>query len=710
MMAYSLLLLLILVASYIESAPSVCEIQKKNAAISVLEYVKEQDDGFHLGPEKDFVLVLGITGNGKSTLASLLSGAELESVEIEGSEGDFRIEDKNDKISGVCGTTSKTITPNLMVDESNGIVFYDCPGFSDSRGVKVDMAATFATRKLMNHAESTKFVFTVAYSSVQVAIGDRLDFLELVRFATGLIKDMEKYRDGIALVVTKVPNKYVKKKGQPKLIDDASNIESFANFLRQTRLDLQNKTLEASTEDERQIIAKKMLFIDILLEKKENEYFKIGMMRLADEGGPLSEIPVIQSEKEAMLKMISENLRYIPKGDNDFGYIISDKSKVHLNEITEELKTKLITDFAIISSDIRKYFLQKEKQSSRSLRRSIDTAAMLDQKLSQIISSQPQDFLKQFTDVVDDLGVSFPTNEFNKFCKYIEFLDFVQVFSTSNLTIPTEILNQVLNQRLYLKNSQSWYNFLKTLREKLSTYDVQQRSNDFDGSKLMSLSINIENAERSVADLEIKSLIDLVDPNIYATIEHLYVNTFKLKLLQGIWSQSMLKVSEDCSEDPKRLTVKGYNVLMSDVIESKCWPNATYVEMFALNKLFLDADIDREAMYLSIIAPVWEIVLNKVSPSRQIKLNGGNASNYDSSAQNASVLPDAGAHGLPGISGGPGGQFFGFGQFVNDKNLQVQLVGGKGGNGQDGGNGKIFSFDSFALYGIVIESFNIFYC
>lgn len=150
----------------------------------------------------------------------------------------------------------------------------------------------------------------------------------------------------------------------------------------------------------------------------------------------------------------------------------------------------------------------------------------------------------------------------------------------------------------------------------------------------------------------------------------------------------MLKVSRDCSEEATQLTVKGYNVLISDVIESECWPNATFVEIFALNKVFLDADIDRGAMYVSIIAPAWEIVLNKGIPSRQIKLNGVNASDYNNSAQNSSMFPGSGAHGMPGISGGPAGQLFGFGQIINDKNLQIQLVGGKGGNGQNGGNGK----------------------
>lgn len=85
---------------------------------------------------------------------------------------------------------------------------------------------------------------------------------------------------------------------------------------------------------------------------------------------------------------------------------------------------------------------------------------------------------------------------------------------------------------------------------------------------------------------------------------------------------------------------------------------------------------------------MWEVVLNKGVPSRQIKLNGVNAPEYNVFTKNGSVFPDSGEHGLPGRSGSSAGQFFGIGQTMNDKNINIQLIGGNGASGQNGGNGK----------------------
>lgn len=157
---------------------------------AILDYIKIQDKNLVLATQSDVVLVLGITGSGKSTLTLLLTGAELEAKEIDGAEGSFLIVDKNNKISGTSTTTSKTIVPDLMIEEMNGTAFYDCPGFGDSRGAKIDIAATFAIRKLLNFAESFKFIFTASYNSMQVAIGDRLDFMELTRYATNIVMQL----------------------------------------------------------------------------------------------------------------------------------------------------------------------------------------------------------------------------------------------------------------------------------------------------------------------------------------------------------------------------------------------------------------------------------------------------------------------------------------------------------------------------------------
>lgn len=667
--------------------------ERESEVLSILDYVKEQDENFHVGSQKNVIMVFGAAGSGKSTLTSLITDADLESVAI---KNGFRIIDRDNNIDNLDNENTPTaVIPNVMTDEQNGVTFYDCPPINGFNDVNKELAGTFAIRKLLNFAESIKFLFAMSMNPNH----NSHDILNLVQFATGLIKDIEKYCDAIALVVTNVPNKSMEGDDQ----DDGMEIESIAELVRQTKNDLVKRAqFETISSDEKQAIDRQILFLDILLTKNLNEYPKIGMLRSATHAGPLTEMPLIQREKSIISNIVNKNLRFVYKEDTDFGYVISAKSKGYVDDIVKVLNGKLVAEFDVINSDIRRFLLQKEKHTSNSLNESIAAVSLIDQKLSQIISTEPIQFAMQLTSFVDTLAVSLSSRNFNKFLDWIKFADFVQLFGKNELQIPMQISSKIDTQREYLRDSQLWYSFLIQIRDKLSEYSAQ--STELDQGLLMNLTINGENTERIVSDLEIQSTINQIDANIYSTIQHLHVNPFKLKLLQGIWGQSLQRPSKKCSSDGKHLIVEGFNVRISDVLQSDCWGIATEIEVFALNKLFLDADIDRASIYLSIISPVWEIVLND-EQSRRIKLIGNDGEVYSSHAKR-------GEHGVPGMPGSRGGQFFGIGWAINDHRLEINVNGGKGGNGQDGGQGTCQSIFQTFLFGLnfsfLSKCFNIF--
>lgn len=668
----------------------------ENSATSILNFIKVHDSDFHIGVQKDIVLVLGITDSGASTLTALITGVELESIEMDNSQNGYCIVDTNEEFCKINGTT---IIPNLMIDEQNGVSFYDCPAFGYSRGVKEDLTTSFTTEKLLDFAESVKFLFTISYSSFEVDNGDGLGFLDLVRYATTMIKDIEKYRDGIALVVTRI--------SMADGESDADKIEIVASFLRLIKENLESEIPKELASGEEPASKQKIQFIDILLEKNENGYARIRVLRHPDMAGPLSEMPLIQNEKASILNMVSKNLRYIQKESNDFRFTISNNTKVCIDDVVDGLKDKLIADFNTIDSDIKRFILQKEKLSAGSVNKSMGALSMINGNLSEIISMEPTKFVKQLTHVVDTLDISVSSRIFNRFCNYVDFLDFVQLFSKNNFMMPIEILNQIADQRAYLNESQLWYNFMIDLSDKLSKYRVQQQSKNFDGNRILNLEINDQNEDKMVSALDIQSQLDHVDPEIYPKIQYLHVNTYKLKLLQGIWSQSMLPITKDCSSDGNLLIVKGFNVLISDILDSECWSNAAHIEIFAMNKVFLDADIKRPSIYLSIISPAWEIVLNNGASNRQINLRGADSPNYNSSAREGISYPNVnetrknvkypekGENGMAGVRGGSGGNFFGIGWSINDNQLVLNVNGGDGGNGQDGGNGNFLFYFHF---------------
>ncbi|XP_055316440.1 uncharacterized protein LOC129576047 [Sitodiplosis mosellana] len=669
-----------------------------NDSVQILEYIKEQDGNFIVGSQTDVILILGMTGSGKSTLTQFLTNVELNSVPIEGVRGSFRIVDPNDKISGLNTTTSKTIVPDLFTDDENCLAYYDCPGFSDSRGVEVDLAATFLIQKLLNFAKSTKLIFTVSYTALQVAIGDRHDFMDLVGFATGLIKNIDKYRNAIALIVTKVPNTYDYESEPPKLIDDESVILGIATFLNQTLIELKAKLNGTQAGDERQVIANKIQFIDILLEKKNGKYTRIGIFRLAYKAGPLSQMPLIQKEKPYLVDIINKNLQYVRKESDDFGMVISDKSKVQAHDLVEETKNQLIYDFNIISAEIELFFKQKEKQHSHSLRDSIAATAAILKDWSQISSLQPLEFRNQFIDTTDVLGISIVSSNFRSFLQSLELFEFLQVLTKRKPNIPNEITNAIAKLKARLDNSRAWYSFLIDLQDRLSSYSIQQ-STKIDGTKLMNLTINVESYEVMVKELDIKSAIDSVYPNKYETFQDLLVNTFKLKLLQAVWSQSMQKFEHKCNGT--HLVVTGFNVLISDIVPLDCSRTAKYIEVFAANKVFLDVDYNATtfSQYVAIVSPVWEIVVIARNSSRIIDLSGHDEEGLATAARPSNEFPPGssdrktlkypqrGEHGAPGKLGGSGGQFFALGRTINEPRIQVYINGGNGGSGQDGGRG-----------------------
>lgn len=99
-----------------------------------------------------------------------------------------------------------------------------------------------------------------------------------------------------------------------------------------------------------------------------------------------------------------------------------------------------------------------------------------------------------------------------------------------------------------------------------------------------------------------------------------------------------------CSSD--KLVAKGYNVSISVVLNAKCLEKVKFVEVFALNYLFIDADIDKtgQRIQLSLIAPTWRVV-----GERKIILDGEAGGEYYLSYASGGI--GSCRHGKPGNPG-----------------------------------------------------------
>lgn len=185
---------------------------------SIIDFWKRQDR--NVESQKDIVLLLGETNHGKSTISSFLTGSQLKAIEY---ADEFEIIGGNNNRIGS--------RPESLIDPTSGTMYYDCPGFDHTRGVKYEISNAYSLNKLLSATNSLKFVFVVDYSTVG-SIASTYEFRKLIDNAFTVLKDVGKFMDGIAMVVTKVNDAYVERNGFQILEDDSAMIKNVVKFLK----------------------------------------------------------------------------------------------------------------------------------------------------------------------------------------------------------------------------------------------------------------------------------------------------------------------------------------------------------------------------------------------------------------------------------------------------------------------------------------------
>lgn len=307
-----------------------------------LSYIHDQEKNFEMGPEDEAVVILGNGRSGKTTLSLLLTDGEMDGIqELNGS---IHFTDPNDRIA--TGFTPKDTTPMLMVDEDTDTTYYDWIGFDATAGldtelfIEHDVLASHLIKVMAKSNKALKFVFTVSQNTLDPTecMGT---FLELVHRAIKLIRNVEKYRDAIAMVVTKVRGQYYSKKTDSyERHSEQSQIEWFTAYLKsvnkELEMRLQDRDVHGFTLEELENMRK---FIDILLEKKDGRYQRIGIFQEPYEQVPVKYMTVQQHEKTTIKKIINENLRFVTANVDDFGYAVSKQTELHAGY--DQLKARL---------------------------------------------------------------------------------------------------------------------------------------------------------------------------------------------------------------------------------------------------------------------------------------------------------------------------------------------------------------------------------
>lgn len=643
--------------------------EKKQQAFS--NYVKNHEISW-MSVDKP-IFVLGEALHGKTTLTLLLTNAKLKSKRIDGRI--FNITDDHNKINNARTIErARNIVPDFMFDNTTRTTYYDCPGFAYTN-TEATTASEYTVLEQLKRSKAVKFIFTINFESM---------IKNLLKYILGLFQKLSKYIDAISLVVTKVPNH----------LDDAFVLEKIVHDLK----DYKERFCGSNAC---------RTLLDAFLTEHGSEYSKIRIFRRPREEGTLSN-DWINSQKAPIVHLLND-LRYVPIEEGDFGSFLyeNQSKKLQFYYIFDRIMNDIDRTFSVTA--IKKHILKEEENLSQSLAKERTFMRKVYEMLSELMSSHQMlsKFKYQFVNIIEELSIDISGDSLERSLQYFDLFEILgeQFEKEMWFDISIKISKEMENLLAYVENSMDWYNFLNDLHEKLSSYNYNYNIEDFAQKEIVSS----ESGEQAASELNMAYMILPLDRNLYPKIEHLQVNTYKLKLFHSVWQQASLAVSFECQPTDSNFLVKGYNVRLSSVVEHDCLKNVQHLQIFATNKVFIDAEIMKyktnKLVDVAIIAPKWEIIdsrIDKYVKHRRIfNLNGANGEGYGTRAGNSTERGDNetpvdfrkrapdGNNGKPGTSGG---RLLAIGQSIVGKaRIEVFANGGSGGKGQDGGHGLYFA-------------------
>lgn len=617
-----------------------------SASETIFEFLNENSKSLQWGYWKDVIMILGNTGYDKVLLSSFLIGENLKV--IESSPVNYVIADRFGKIK----KNPELIVPKLKTDPGTLVEHYVLPDFSSMIDAKHDLSVSYYIQRVLNFAERVKFVFTIDYSVIKdgknVKAEQKLELSEFVSNATKLLKNMDKFRNSIALVIMNF-------KEDPNT-DKKIIMDKISNMF---------ELIQSEFIDD----PEKIEFINILLEKTEKKFKRIAIFKQPNQTGSINDIPSMQYNKNEISYIVYSSIEYTSTENNEFGLISSPRLNKHLPDLIKEVRKQLIAVMSKFGRELKRNF--KYQQSKlKDLHILYELSKKFFQEIVQLNEYDSYLFSKNLLHAVKSLDIDISINNLNEILEIIQLFSFLT--SLRDRYEPIFIPKALMKTTQYFNDTVSFYELALNFRETLSEHRVQKNPSNYRVEQM-----NISNLKKLLRQLKI---------NTNHKIDYTK-DVFNLKLLELVYNQT-LNDNGDTSCENDMLIVKGSNVKISDVANNECMKTAKIIQVFASDKLIIDADIDKtgEQAMIAFIATTWEVV-----GDRKIILEGVPGENLkpndDPPAENGE-----GVLGEPGLPGGPAGSFLGVGDtFINANQLNIRVNGGKGGQGQSGGRGLYFS-------------------
>ena len=167
--------------------------------VLILEQVFKKIDGLQ---DKDLVIMLGNSGDGKTTaLSSLVHGpdalqektvTELMKIEVAGITKEKKMKSKiiefkegveSKFVINHSQSTSRTFIPAFEPDETSGLLYVDVGGFNDDNmGPLIEILNTMTINHIFHNAKSLRFIITHTLSKIEALKGpEAKNYMSLLR-------------------------------------------------------------------------------------------------------------------------------------------------------------------------------------------------------------------------------------------------------------------------------------------------------------------------------------------------------------------------------------------------------------------------------------------------------------------------------------------------------------------------------------------------
>lgn len=644
----------------------------KNSVTETIEFWNQHIRRIKFAKRKDFILMVGDDDSEKTALTLFLIENDLIVIETEPFKFIYR--DRNDLINKF----QKNIFPELITDDKSGLEYYIFPSWNLTTDAKHEISTLFFAQRILNFADNVKLVFVINHRWFPPIHSESNKRRYLREFITNATMWMTNIRNiplnYYSLVVTNLETEH----------NDTNDIINVSIVLENLYEDLTIENGKPNTSDkQKRINVNNMKFINALLEEVSGRFTRIAILREGNQTGSVYDMPLLQSERIKISEHIRNFTQYISKDKVGFDFPISNQTYQQIPELIKEIQTFLANDIAKIISSIDDFFWQKEKQH-------LDVKILIEIMytgyiyISEVNSVELVDFSKQLLNAANKLKIHLISDLSKNLFNHIEFHNYL-VAKCNNKTqskLSFNVSSSINRTKTYLRESQTWYAFIFAMNLILSKYSIQKDIELYsaDVSKLMAEFSIGEFEEKNLDDTQLRQFLKRIDSDIYKLVENMTINSLKMNAMKSLLNQTMKGyIKYECSKE--KMTIFGYYIKLSDIFSIPCVKRVRFIEVFALNAVFIDADIDKtgEKAQITIVATIWHII-----GVRKFILNGKPGEPYAS--QNSGSTN--GNNGKPGNPGGTAGNFIGIGEtFINDKNLEIHVNGGKGGPGETGQHG-----------------------